>query len=48
MHDIEKDGEPTSEDAKCMDQSLREDCGFAHSPLVGICVPSLEGVLSSE
>lgn len=48
MHGIEKDGEPTSEDAKCMDQSLREDCGFAHSPLVGICVPSLEGVLSSE
>ena len=31
-----------------MDQSLREDCGFAQSPLVGICVPSLEGVLSSE
>lgn len=45
MHGIEKDGELTSEDAKCMDQSLREDCGFAHSSLGGTWGPSLVGSL---
>lgn len=48
MHGIEKDGEPTSEDAKCMDQSLWEDCGFAHSSLGWTWGPPLVGGPSDE
>lgn len=48
MHGIVKDGGPTSEEVKCMAQSLRQLCCVAHSPLAGTLSPPLVGSPSSN
>ncbi len=45
MHGIEKEGESARNEANCMDQTLPQHGGLAHSPLGRPLGPSLVGGL---